>query len=300
VKGKVPVRRFARFRQIRCLSLAIFGLSSAAHAVCVDYSLSPHGLVGSPGGYGEATDAERIGDLVYVSTIADHSVNGFVIVDIADPLAPETLSVIPVPTVFAYGIAAAGDYAYVAASTSDVIIIDVSIPTSPSVTDSIQRPGGAFDTDIDNGVLYIAGGAGLNLNDLTDPANPVEISSVGDLGNAYEVEVQGGLAFVSSFDGLLRVVDVSDPLLPSHVGTLDLGGRASFQRVGDILYTSVGGVGLRVVAVSVPSAPSVVGELLTGSGGKCSVQGDRVLLSGVPQVAPFPLIDVSDPTAPRS
>jgi hypothetical protein len=57
----------------------------------------------------------------------------------------------------------AGDYAYVADDQGDVQVIDVSVPTSPTIAGALIVPQSAWGLALDDDHLYVAGPAGLQI-----------------------------------------------------------------------------------------------------------------------------------------
>src|SRR5205085_2885240 len=124
-----------------------------------------------------------------------------------------------------------GNRAYVATQDDKMGIIDISIPTNPAY------------------MGYIAHG--------TDNAY---------LSNAKALHVQGNYAYVvSNGTSALEIIDITNSLLPAHVGTmLDAGNQMTFPEdifvVGNYAYIA-SQVGLTVVDVTDPANPQYVTKL---------------------------------------
>jgi hypothetical protein len=167
-----------------------------------------------------------------------------------------------------WGVAASGNYAYVAAD--GLRVIDVSTPASPIEVGFLETPGGAFGVAVSGNYAYVAEGYnGLRVIDVSTPASPIEVGLFDTPGNAEGVAVSGNYAYIADGDQGLKVIDVSDPTDPDQVGSLEIPGIAGGVAVsGNDAYVTDGrwsGItndvddGLRVIDVSTPASPIEVG-----------------------------------------
>jgi len=111
------------------------------------------------------------------------------VLDVSDPTAPAVLGACPIPTSSARGVALSGKHAYVAAETSGLVIVDLGTPSAPRVVATLPPDS--------------------------------------DLLSAEGVAVSGSTAYVA--EGVLKVVDVSDPDVTNYPGVF-LGGNVG---IGD-------------------------------------------------------------------
>lgn len=226
----------------------------------------------------------------------DGTGNSLTIVDVSQPTAPRIVGTLhdPVDLFGAYGIAVDGDYAYVAsqgclhgqpcpnAKVGDSFtVVDVSDPSDPRVVATLQNS---------------------NL--------PLPWRGSGALKHATSVALSGGFAYVTAaYTNRLTVIDVSDPLHPAIVASLeddeqlafpvDVAVEDGYAYVAD-QYSGLGRVA--VVDVHDPTAPQVVASVtdptwLDGAY-RIRAQGDFVFVSAAYAEA-VAVIDVSDPTSPR-
>ena len=86
----------------------------------------------------------------------------------------------------------------------------------------------------------------------------------------------GTFAYVADNLSGLRVIDVSNPALPSEVGSIDTPGTArSVSVVGGLAYVADGAEGFRVIDVSNPAVPVEIASIDTPSlANGVSVVGD--------------------------
>jgi Uncharacterized conserved protein len=111
---------------------------------------------------------------------------------------------------------------------------------------------------------YAYAGVGMRLVVL-DVSNPSDLREVGVTPPfphlVEDIAVSGTLAYVAAGGAGLRVVDVSNPALPTEIGALDSRGYAQGVTVaGTIAYLADGPYGLRLVDISKPSQPVEVGS----------------------------------------
>jgi hypothetical protein len=84
------------------------------------------------------------------------------------------------------------------------------------------------------------------------------------LGSASRVVLSGNHVFVADGAGGLRIVDVSNPNMPTEVGFVSTGGSTYDVDVsGGHAFVADGAAGMRVIDVSNPGAPVEVGAYTT-------------------------------------
>ena len=204
---------------------------------------------GTPG------DVAVQGDYAYVAAEA-----AFTVIDISDPAFPAQVGSWDTPGI-AFGVAAAGAYAYVADAEEGLRVIDISDPAAPVEVGSWDTPGCAHGVAVAGGYAYVADGyGGLRVIDISDPAAPMEVGSCDTPDAAWGVAVAGGYAYMADGYGGLRVIDISDPAAPVKVGSLGtLTWALSVAVAEGYAYVADGDAGVRVIDISDPAAPVEVG-----------------------------------------
>ncbi len=185
---------------------------------------------------GEATDIYFFDGYLY---IADGS-GGLKIIDAglpedtAGPVNPVLVSSVPVSGGNATGVFVKLDddtrtYAYVAAGSGGLKVIDVSDPASPTLIGEISgtEVSDARKVDVKGNFAFIADGDnGLKIVDIADKSAPflTGVYYVGDSddlddipGCAYDLNIVGTLAYVAFYNEGLHVVGVSNPYEPIWV-----------------------------------------------------------------------------------
>jgi hypothetical protein len=183
---------------------------------------------------------------------------GLVVLDADAPDAITQLGRLP-STAFGGAVKSvtAGDGIAWVAVLNQVVAVDVSDPSAPSIAGVYAAGGFTGGTALDGELLYVAAGAaGLEVVDVSDPTAPVRIGGVGHLGTAVDVAVSQGLAVVSAVSEGATVVDVAVPTAPvavSHLATPDdtwavaLDGRRAF--------VAIRSAGLMVADLADPAHP---------------------------------------------
>src|SRR5690606_4960748 len=123
---------------------------------------------------------------------------------------------------------------------------------------------------VDEGRYASVNSSALHIISLADPDQPEPVSSFTIAGRATDVAIAGGYAFVSQqrhfsgdpgFAGL-QIIDISDPLSPTHVGNLAVATGLNYLAVANNRVYATGEGGLHVIDASDPAAPALVNSLL--------------------------------------
>jgi hypothetical protein len=263
-------------------------------------------LAGSSATPGLAQDVDVVGNYAYVSA----GTAGLRVVDVSDATSPVEVG-------FHDGgfeslhLDVEGTYAYVTTSPSGLRVINVADPATPVEIGATALDGSARGIAVRQQHAYVAAGsAGLRVVDISDPRQPHEVGSSTKQvpENAYDVALAGRRAYVadrtvSDFDeeffrGGLRVVDVSSPARPIHLGALrgDVSsvtvqrGRAYVAQFGDVDSFDVVSVEnpASPERIATYSIPPEIGTPLVASGAMLYTADDRLRQ-----------FDLSDPARPR-
>ncbi len=207
------------------------------------------------------------------------------------------------------GVAVAGGYAYLAAGTAGLYIVNVSNPSSPSVVGSVTMPGNrsAQKVAIADHYAYVAvDGLGLKVFDVKDPAAPAAILN-GEWqrtsgGSTTGVQVVGQYAYVIGASPSLQILDVKEPWNMKTKGSYtvsDPGAVATGIHVqGNFAYIALGATGLKVLDISDPNNPHEYGNGWDSPSLVMSVfvSGNYAFLADYEMG--LQILDVSDPWTP--
>jgi len=236
-------------------------------------------VVQSPGTT-TAADAQNVefvgqigGESYAVAVQGDYAYLGvgprLVVLDISNPANPTLAGQTEVLPDIVWGVAVAGNYAYVADDEGGLRIINVSDPAAPSEAGFYDTPGDARGVAVAGNYAYIADHyKGLRIINVTDPAAPSEAGFYDTSWYAKGVAVAGNYAYVAAVGAGLRIINISDPAAPSEVGFYYTPGEALGVAVtGNYAYVAVKYVGsLRIINVSNPAAPTEAGFYGTPAG----------------------------------
>ncbi len=225
--------------------------------------------------------------------------NSFEIIDITNPATPvhksflvhnnDTIQLFSPKSVFVVG-----NYAYVVSASNNLQIIDISNPLAPVMKGTIDTPlnfANPVSIVVSGNYAYVAvrGSLTMNIIDISNPDSPVQKSSFfdGALSLPASVFVSGNYAYLVSTGNTLKIINISNPLLPVQVGQLNDGdGGASIKNPqsvyisGNYAYvTSFGDNTLEIINIINPLAPVHIGKISNG-GGATLLSPTSVFVSG--------------------
>ncbi|HDS30930.1 MAG TPA: hypothetical protein ENN67_07810, partial [Firmicutes bacterium] len=140
---------------------------------------------------------------------------------ISDPYNPQIVGVLDTPgSAWEVVCDPPNQRVFIAASSGGLLVVDVSNPTSPSLT--AQIPGSnVHGVDFDGTYVYGASGNGLMV---VDPDAPGGAALIGSLsGNYLDVCVVGDWVYLTGYNDQLKPADVSDPTNPVGYPSVDSG-----------------------------------------------------------------------------
>jgi parallel beta-helix repeat protein len=180
--------------------------------ISVSDPVSPTQLsfLGFAGGPGNCTWGVAVSDtLAYVAKEWE----GLKIIDVSNPYSPSLVGGYESPTLFALGVAVAGNFAYVANGSrlpGGLQVVDASRPTDPIGVGFYETTGQAERVAFANGTAYIAdGSAGLVMVDVSNPFTPTLAGFYRLPGYANEVAVSDSYVYVANGSGGLFIVEQS-------------------------------------------------------------------------------------------
>ncbi|MCL5074244.1 MAG: hypothetical protein M1136_01130 [Chloroflexi bacterium] len=137
-----------------------------------------------------------------------------VVLDVSDPARPAVVGEsAPLPGVV-QGVAMAGNYAYVAAGSSGLRIIDVSNATSPREVGYYVTAGDARGVVLAGDRAYVANVDGLRIIDVSNATSPREVGYYVTAGYAEGVALASNYAYVAAGSSGLWILRFTAPLTP--------------------------------------------------------------------------------------
>jgi hypothetical protein len=227
----------------------------------------------------------------YAVTLAGRKIT---VVDIGNPAAPHVVLTTDMSGTYARNIVFAGTRAYVCGG--DVVIIDLSRPTSPVVAGRLSGVD-ARTIAVDGERMFLGRYEGLLVAKLPSTRRPAPLLWVNAQGDAFRTALKPPIACVAGGFRGLWVMDIEGN--PGVVARLDFDG-AVHDVVCDSAYAYVaaGRSGLAVVEAGVDLPPRVIGQLgLPSESLAIALDGHRAYLAQGDMG--LWIADVSDPRAPR-
>jgi hypothetical protein len=174
---------------------------------------------------------------------------------------------------------------------------DLMTPTVESkflISDSIWVDIiGGFD--VSGGIAYIGLPKEVQVVDVRDPKHPSLLSKLTwDTWNPPSViEAEGSLVLIAR-QGILEILDASDPTSPQIVGTVTTGGHPSaVQIIGNLAYVACRETGVQVIDLADPANPRVVKQYYGNTASVQTRPGLPVYLAnqqdGLQIYKPYPL-----------
>jgi hypothetical protein len=212
--------------------------------------------------------------------------------------SPKSLSFIGIPG-FANGVAVNGNFAYIAAGSAGLQVVDVTDRSNPHIAGSLSLPGNANDVRLLGGVAYIAAGsAGLLVVDVTNPLAPLLRGSLGTGGNALHVAVRGSTAYIANGSNLF-LANVSNPAAMTQIVALPLTGTIQGVDVDaqrKLAVVAAGSAGIYVVDISNQGAPVLRGSASTGDARAVAIGGNFAFVADY--LNSTTSVDITTPSAP--
>ncbi len=260
----------SRVARIRLLSIAnpLIGDTSDANFTVRQDSLNIS-RVGQFNTSVHAYETAVSGNYQYVAT----STAGLRVVNIANPASPVEVGSYTSSGFQIQNLQVVGNYVYATDYYSGLYIFNISNPTSPQLvgTRTLEHPRGLA---ISGNYAYIADYSNLRIINISNPANPTQTQTFAIPGHGFDIAVQGNYAYVTTGGGGLRIVDISNPSLPSGVGyfnsTLSNGSILGIAVAGNQAYItdcSEDEKSFRVINISNPASPQLVTSTEIGVSG---------------------------------
>lgn len=220
--------------------------------------------------------------------------------------SPQALAFLPIPG-FPNGVDVADGYAYVAAGSTGLQVVDAGNLSNPQLVGALDTSGNANDVRVVGDRAYVADGTnGLLIVDASIPNGPALLGRADTPGVATDVAVAGNFAYVADGAAGLVVVEIANPAAPVVRGRIDTPENARGVDVagGDLVVVADAGGGVLVIDVANKSTPTIAGQVHTRNG--VSAAADvrvRGRLAYVADAAGYTLggmkiVDFSVPTTP--
>jgi hypothetical protein len=142
---------------------------------------------------------------------------GLAIYSLTDPIHPVQIGT-ALDGWFISGVAVSGNFAFVCAGGSLLWVIDISVPTSPSLLTYLPVLD-ARNIQIIGQCAYIGAYNGIQVFSISNPSNPVQLGYYQDLSenyHAYDMVVRDSLAFLAEYHQL-SIYQFTPPTSAPHL-----------------------------------------------------------------------------------
>ncbi len=179
-----------------------------------------------------------------------------------------------------------GNYAYLAAGSSGLLILDISNLQNISLAGYYELPAVSYahSLRVINNKAYMAFSEFKIIN-VSDVYNPALLVSYDTPGEAYGMYLKDNYAYIADGEEGLRIIDISNESTPNEIGyyTADSMFSSSFLDVivdGNYAYVADWWLGVRIIDVSDPSTPTEVGFYKIFDTDVISVDGNIIYANG--------------------
>lgn len=218
----------------------------------------------------------------------------FRILDISEPSNPVSIGKVKCPAIIKE-IQVVDTVAYLLDDNGDFRIIDVSDPARPEKI-GVYNTGIYFKNfHVVDTLAYLAGGDDgfviISVSDLVYPVGVIHNTS--EVTNC--IRVVDTLAYLSGGDGL-RIINVSDPINPVKIGSLDNGMDSYIYVCDNLVYGGKGSFGWKIINVSDPTNPLEILDYWSWDNVRYIYGiGDLVYILGTYNLRIFDVSDLANP-----
>jgi len=199
--------------------------------------------------------------ILYIVTVAD----GMYMADVSNPSNPSIISHQTVSGSLVWTSSFDGDYAYLSQGSSGLKIIDISDPYNPFQETTFST--NATGLQVVDGTGYIVtSNFGLYIYDFSDLGSIIQISELPLDGNPNRLAKSGDYLYIanstSNPGGGINTIDISDPVNPSLVTTIDPP-ETFISGSGQVIAASGNSSGFLLLDISDPANPLYASEMNT-------------------------------------
>jgi len=219
---------------------------------------------------------------------------GLQVLDV-DPIN-DSYVVTTVPIEEPSGLVVSGGYAYVAAYSVGLVIVDVNIPESPVIAKIVPWDGNSINLGITGGYAYVSDrDAGLKIIDIDPPSTANIVKEIETPGFACDVFEDAAYVYVANNTAGLCVVDANPPDTAFVVKTIDTKAANALEVAGGYAYLSGWYGSLDIIDITpLESAYVLKTVTLPGAVHSLSVEGGYAYaLKANP--AAFYIVDIDPP-----
>jgi len=174
---------------------------------------------------------------------------------------PVALSAIDLPG-YANNVDIEGDYAYVAAGSAGLIVVDVVDRENPSIIGQLDMDGVSIDVKVAGNMVYMANGeAGIAIIDVTDPETPSLVGEYNTGGIARDIAVDLRYIYVADDSAGLDIINIVDPSDPFSVLIMEELEGARGVSIDQGRMAVVTDTALNIIDITEPEVPVLMASI---------------------------------------
>ena len=220
--------------------------------------------------------------------VFDSFFDGFDMLDISDPVSPQLIGSFRSETLdFVTGGAVKGDYVYLIDHSGEIEIVDITNPAQP-ISARIYSGELNYLTTVTIKGEYLL--VNSTVFDISDPVNLVPVTTL----SASSIDMAGDIACFSHYPNGLSLVDVSDPVSPSVLSSIDINDTYGCTIDGNNLFL-YGSRKLAILDISDPTDPKSLSQYVDSNDAfvNLAVRGDYAYMQE--HGNKMQIFDISDP-----
>jgi hypothetical protein len=141
-----------------------------------------------------------------------------------------------------------------------VRLFNATDPLAVFPLDTIALTGGCRGVSLKDTIAVAASdAAGIHVVSIASPFDMFEIGAYDTPGHAQKARAYGSKVYVADGDSGLLILDITNPAVPTRLGSLNTGNALDLCIRNDTVYLANGGNGLRIVDATDPSNPQTIG-----------------------------------------
>ncbi|MBL8238946.1 MAG: carboxypeptidase regulatory-like domain-containing protein [Bryobacterales bacterium] len=194
----------------------------------------------------------------------------------------------------------AGSYAYIAAGTAGLVVIDITNRAQPVIRTTLGGLGAASAVRALGQYVVVADSVGfLRVVNVQNPLAPVLTASLPIPGNPAAMVVRGAVAAIAAGSAGVAFVNLSAPSAPSLISQFPTAAAAQgvdFDPARGLAAVALGTTGLQILDVSSLSNPQARGSLAGGDVRRVLIRHPGVILADAQRG--YTSVDITNSAAP--
>ena len=203
-----------------------------------------------------------------------------------------------------------GNYAYVTNEEYGLVVLNITVPSNPSIIGTYETANVASSVFVDGDLLFVTDTVGVApthrnilIFDITNPIDPVQLGSCSIFENqndgANDIVVRGDIAYVANLEKGISAINVTFPSNPIILGEKDTEGTSYDMFVeGDFIYVADGANGLVILNITSPSAITIAANYVTGFSNAVNVEVEGNYAYVLDSSNGLIVVNITDPNSP--